>query len=97
MSDTSVIALSALSFGVLTWLLATSYFLGKHSARVDVLEGLQKKRDEQVQRIFDKLDALTKLVPHVCYQAERIARLEERTAHGEDRDRLREEPVDHNP
>jgi len=96
MTDAATVGLCALLFGALTWLLALSYFLGKHSGKVENLEASQAKRDEALQRIFAKLDALTLLVPHTCYQAERIARLEERTsrgeertAHGEEREHLR--------
>jgi len=58
------IALFALAFAIITWLLGLSFFLGRYSRGQDSLA-------DSVETIFEKLDG-------IALQGERIARLEER-------------------
>ena len=76
MSDTTLIAVFALCFGVLTWLLTMSFFVGRHSARVDALEVNVKKVEANFQTVFSKLDNMAAHLPYHCSQTERLARLE---------------------
>ena len=78
MNDTGMIAASALAFTSLTWLLALSYALGRYAARTDALEHSQAENRETTAKIFDRLERLGAIGPHVCTQQARIAVIEER-------------------
>jgi len=76
MSDNAIIGAVMGAFGVLTWLLGLSYFLGRNTAKLDGLADAQEKLAQTIRKIFEKLDELVRSMPHVCDKAERIARLE---------------------
>src|SRR5271165_7165990 len=76
MSDNAIIGVVMGAFGVLTWLLGLSYFLGRNTAKLDGLADAQEKLSQTIKQIFEKLDELARFLPHVCDKAERITRLE---------------------
>ena len=67
-------------FAAITWLLGISYFLGRSTAKLDGAlkshEELRGEVRETLQKIFAKLDELSRSVPHVCVQLDHIASLQ---------------------
>ena len=78
MSDNAIIGCVMGSFGVLTWLLGLSYFLGRNTAKLDSLTDRQGKIDDTLGKIFEEIKSLRNVLPHACDKTERIARLEAR-------------------
>jgi len=76
MSDNAIIGTVMGAFGVLTWLLGLSYFLGRNTAKLDGLADSHAKLSDSIKQIFIKLEELARLLPHVCDKAERVVRLE---------------------
>lgn len=63
-------------FGAVTWLLGISFSLGKYSERLRRSEIRADKMEHTTELIYDRLESLTKMLPHVCMQAERLTRVE---------------------
>ncbi len=76
MSDNAIIGIIMGGFAVLTWLLGLSYFLGRNTAKLDGLADAQEKLGQTIRQIFDKLDDLSKAVPHQCQQLQAVAELQ---------------------
>jgi hypothetical protein len=72
--DPATIAVAV--FGAVTWLLGIAVYLGRLLERQKQSEKTVDGLKETISEIFDKLDELSKAVPHVCLQADRITRLE---------------------
>jgi hypothetical protein len=74
-SDNAIIGVVMGGFGVLTWLLGLSYFLGRNTAKLDTLADSQKTTQETIEQIFQKLDQLSKSLPHQCIQLQSVAEM----------------------
>jgi hypothetical protein len=63
-------------FAAVTWLLGISYFLGRYTAKLDATSKAHDELKAEVKgtlhAIFDKLDTLSKAVPHHCIQLDHI-------------------------
>ena len=84
-------------FGILTWLLGITFFLGKFVEKqtrakedIDKIEKNNKEDLVQIERridakftaVFQKLDEISKSVPHQCQQIEKIADLDAKQRSG---------------
>ncbi len=76
MSDMAVISIVMGGFGVLTWLLGLSYFLGRNTAKLDGLAEAFGEMKDTIAQIFEKLDALTTSLPHRCRQIQAISEIQ---------------------
>ena len=75
MSDNAIIGVVMGAFGVLTWLLGLSYFLGRNTAKLDTVADVQKNTSQTIDQIFEKLDDLSKSLPHHCMQIQNVAEM----------------------
>lgn len=68
---------TAVAFGAMTWLLAITFAIGRYSERQSQADSRQSHVEAKIGQIFDRLETLSRNLPHVCIQAERLARVEE--------------------
>ena len=98
MNGEAIVALIVGAFGIITWLMGLSYFLGRNTAKLDGVAAAQEKTSATVNKIFEKLDILTIGVQHKCEQTPTITALQVLTAelqttsreHGLRMDRIQE-------
>ena len=77
MADASAAEI-AVCFALSSWLLAISFYLGKHAARVDALEKLTLTIETKFLAVFTRLDNLAAAVPHRCILESRLGVIEAR-------------------
>ena len=76
MSDNAIISLVLGGLGIVSWLLSLSYFLGRNTAKLDGLADTFDKTQKTIGLIFDKLDLLSKAVPHRCEQTQVLSAMQ---------------------
>ena len=80
MSDNAIIGAVMGAFGILTWLLGLSYFLGRNTAKLDGLADAQEKLAQTIRQIFEKLDYLSRALPHQCRQVQQLSEIRQDVA-----------------